>query len=196
MAASIARLRVPGAEHWPDETEFDDIAASQQEGDADVAILYHEEAPRLRRMFTRRLSPERAADLVQSAFVRLLGLGPARRSELEQPKAYLTRVARNLRHDEAKFAVRRSAALHVNADDCSLATADPHAMLEARDMLRRIDVAIDLLPERTREIFMAHRFEDLSYPQIAERMAISVKTVEKHISLALQQLHRALEPRA
>lgn len=196
MAASIARLRVPGAEHWPDETEFGDIAVSQQAGDADVASLYREEAPRLRRMFARRLSPERAADLVQGAFVRLLGLGPTRRGELQQPKAYLTRVAGNLLRDEAKFAFRRSDALHVSADDCDLATGDPHATLEARDMLRRIDAAIDLLPERTREIFMAHRFEDLTYPQIAQRLGVSVKTVEKHISAALQQLHRALEARA
>jgi RNA polymerase sigma-70 factor (ECF subfamily) len=36
----------------------------------------------------------------------------------------------------------------------------------------------------------------LTYPQIAQRMGVSVKTVEKHISAALQQLHRVLEARA
>ncbi|MBB4633430.1 DNA-directed RNA polymerase specialized sigma24 family protein [Sphingosinicella soli] len=39
---------------------------------------------------------------------------------------------------------------------------------------------------------MAHRFEELTYPEIAARMGVCVKTVEKHISLALRALHREL----
>jgi RNA polymerase sigma-70 factor (ECF subfamily) len=195
MATSIVRVRTLGAEPWPIDADSGS-ASPVAECEHDVARLYCEEAPRLRRMFARRLSPERAADLVQTAFARLMGLGPVRRSALDQPQAYLTRIAGNLLRDEARFSARRSDALHVSAEECVLATADPHAMLEARDMLRRVDAAIEGLPERTREIFMAHRFEELTYPQIAERSGISIKTVEKHISLALRQLHRALEPRA
>ena len=73
-----------------------------------------------------------------------------------------------------------------------LVDAEDVALLEARDMLRRIEAAIGELPDRTREIFMAHRFEDLTYPEIARSMGISVKTVEKHISLALRELHRCV----
>lgn len=195
MAASIARLRALEAE--PSIVASDAVGADEAVPiDHDLAHLYHTEAPRLRRMLTRRLSPDRAADLVQTTFLRVLGLGTARLSKLDQPQAYLTRVASNLMRDHAKSACRRSEALHVTVEACELSTGDPHARLEARDMLRRVDAALERLPERTREIFMAHRFEDLSYPQIAERMAVSIKTVEKHISLALKELHRSLEPRA
>ncbi len=159
----------------------------------DIADLYENEAPRLRRRLARRVSPDKASDLVQTAFLRLLRLGSDRLAELDQPQAYMARVADNLAKDEAKLAARRSEGLHEDVDRCEIADSDPHAVLEARDMLRRIEAAIPLLPERTREIFMAHRFEDLTYLEIAQRMGISVKTVEKHISLALRALHRSLD---
>jgi RNA polymerase sigma-70 factor (ECF subfamily) len=159
----------------------------------DVAILYESDAQRLRRRLARRVGPDKAADLVQAAFLRLLRLGGQRMAELDQPRAYLARVADNLANDDAKSAVRRSENLHEDLDRYEIAGADPHAALEARDMLRRIEAAILLLPDRTREIFMAHRFEDLTYAEIAQRMGVSIKTVEKHISLALRALHRSLE---
>lgn len=157
----------------------------------DVAMLYQTEAPRLRRWLGARVPHDRAADLVQAAFVRLLGLGYERLARLDQPRAYLTRIAGNLMRDDAKMAARRAVRLHVSAEDCVLPSPDPTMALEARDMLNRVHVAIETLPDRTREIFMAHRFEDLTYPEIAARLGVSVKTVEKHISLALRHLHRA-----
>lgn len=194
MAASIAHLRALEADPCSD---ADDGAVAEEPArsiDEDLASLYRAEAPRLRRMLTRRLSPERAADLVQTTFLRVLGLGTRRPVKLDQPGAYLTRIAGNLMRDEARSAFRRSEALHFSIETCELPSGDPHDGLEARDLLRRVNTAIDRLPQRTREIFMAHRFEDLTYPQIAERMGVSVKTVEKHISAALAQLHRSLGP--
>ncbi len=47
---------------------------------------------------------------------------------------------------------------------------------------------ISTLPEDQREIFVLHRTEGLTYSQIAERKNISIKTVEKKMSLALRHL--------
>ena len=44
------------------------------------------------------------------------------------------------------------------------------------------------MPERTRDIFVLHRFENISYGEIAMRMNISVSAVEKHIMKALKLL--------
>lgn len=177
----------------PSDEEFHASAVKEGARDIDVALLYREETPRLRRLLGRHIrQSDRIADLVQTAFARLLGLDRRARKGLAEPRAYLTRIAVNLARDEAKTAARRSDRLHVSADDCLLSTGDPHAMLEARDMLHRVNIAISSLPDRTREIFMAHRFEDMTYLQIAERMGVSIKTVEKHISLALRELHRSL----
>ncbi|MCJ2180833.1 hypothetical protein [Novosphingobium album (ex Hu et al. 2023)] len=61
--------------------------------------------------------------------------------DLDQPRAYLTRIAGNLVRDEARMAVRHAQDLHVNADDCELAAPDPVAALEARDLLSRVNAA-------------------------------------------------------
>jgi len=47
---------------------------------------------------------------------------------------------------------------------------------------------ISTLPDDQREIFVLHRTEGLTYSQIAERKNISIKTVEKKMSLALRHL--------
>lgn len=52
--------------------------------------------------------------------------------------------------------------------------------------------AIARLPDMTREVFLLHRFDDLQYDQIAQRLAIDVKEVETHIAATLVALRRAL----
>lgn len=51
--------------------------------------------------------------------------------------------------------------------------------------------AIDALPEQCKEIFRLSRFEQLTYPQIADKLQISVNTVKTQISRALEKLHEA-----
>lgn len=56
-----------------------------------------------------------------------------------------------------------------------------------------IQKAIDELPEKCREVFMLQRFESLKYQEIADRLGISVKTVEAQMSKALQHLRERLK---
>ncbi|KAA9340666.1 RNA polymerase sigma-70 factor [Adhaeribacter soli] len=53
--------------------------------------------------------------------------------------------------------------------------------------------AIDSLPPKTRLVFSLSRFEELSYKEIAERLEVSVKSVEKHMGIALQRLRENLK---
>jgi len=48
--------------------------------------------------------------------------------------------------------------------------------------------AIDAMPPKRREVFLLHRVDDLTYAQIARRLDVSIKTVEKHFALAMRQL--------
>lgn len=50
------------------------------------------------------------------------------------------------------------------------------------------------LPQRRREIFKMNRFEHLSAAEIAKRLDLSVRTVEKHIELALKTIRGVLGP--
>lgn len=63
---------------------------------------------------------------------------------------------------------------------------------EARELEITIEKAINSLPEKCREVFELSRFADLKYIQIAEKMGISVKTVEAQMSKALHALRDRL----
>lgn len=64
--------------------------------------------------------------------------------------------------------------------------------LEEDDMERILQHALSLLPEKRREIFELSRFGDLKYSEIAEKLNLSVKTVEAQMSKALEQMRKSL----
>jgi RNA polymerase sigma-70 factor (ECF subfamily) len=102
-------------------------------------------------------------------------------------------MATNLLRDRAKRAARQMSDSHVPADEGKLAGPDQQHLLETRDMLTRVEAAMLKLPSRTREIFMAHRIDGLSYSEIAERTGLSVKGVEKQMSKAIAKLDRLMD---
>ncbi len=63
---------------------------------------------------------------------------------------------------------------------------DNHDHLEVQELEIEIAKAIDTLPEKCREVFERSRLEGLKYGEIAEKMNISVKTVEAQMSKALK----------
>jgi RNA polymerase sigma-70 factor (ECF subfamily) len=129
--------------------------------------------------------------MVHDIFLRIARIGASRSLQLDKPEAYLSRMATNLLRDEARSAARKNLDGHVTFDEQSLAGADYQKQLEARDMLRRMEAAMLKLRPITREIFMAHRLDGLSYAEIADRTGLSIKGIEKHMSKAIAQITRA-----
>jgi RNA polymerase sigma factor (sigma-70 family) len=170
----------------------DDCPVRRSE-EALLAELYRSESPKLVRILSRRTSSrEDAQDLVQDVFFRFARMRGQWPSSLERPQAYLRRIASNLLKNRAKADLRHSAAMHVVADEEVLPGLDQHRLLESRDMLRRLEAAMMRLRPKTREIFMAHRIDGMSYAEIAEQTGLTVKGVEKQMSKALAQLDRML----
>jgi len=64
--------------------------------------------------------------------------------------------------------------------------------LVVEEINKKIDEAIAELPEKCREVFVLNRFEHLKYQQIAEKLQISVKTVEAQMSKALSHMRLRL----
>ena len=164
-----------------------------QDEEALLAELYRSESPKLVRILSRQTrSSEDAQDLVQDIFFRFARMRGRWPYSLERPQAYLRRIASNLLKDRAKSDFRHSIALHVVADEEALPGLDQQRLLESRDMLRRLEAAMIRLKPRTREIFMAHRIDGMTYSEIAEQTGLSVKGIEKQMSKALAQLDRLL----
>jgi len=157
-------------------------------------LLYRIEAPRLMRYFKASGSHDEAHDLIQDAFLNLVRAKPA--LTRGNPGAYLQRIARNLMFNRWKHNKRWRALIDERGLDehHNLSLLPEQGLhLEAQDMMQQYCSAVEALPPKTREIFLLHRVDDLSYGEIAQRMNLSLKAIEYHIASALKHIYRALD---
>ena len=130
---------------------------------------------------------ETAKEIVQDAF---LSLWEKRETiDMDRPvKSYLTMVIHNkctnYLRDNRKF---DQYILNIEnlLEEPEYDGAD--SMVE-NELKEKIDLAISELPEKCREVFVLNRYENLKYQQIADKLQISVKTVETQMSKALQHM--------
>lgn len=134
---------------------------------------------------------EVAEEIVQDVFVRIW----AKRKKMEistSVKNYLFFSVRNqclnlIQHEKVEKRYARQAQLETMGEQ----DLDPY-FLEV-GLRQKIEQSINLLPEKRREIFRLSREEGLKYQEIANRLNISVKTVEAHMGLALKRLKEMLK---
>ncbi len=69
---------------------------------------------------------------------------------------------------------------------------DVSAVIESMELEDKIMEVVRSLPEKCREVFEMNRFDGLKYSEIADRLNISVKTVENQMSKALKILREKL----
>lgn len=126
---------------------------------------------------------ERAADLVQDTFLRLL-----RRREFlppGEPRAYLTTVAHGLLVDFwRRQALERAwlEALSSLPEPCSPSPEDKALALEA---LMQVDAMLDRLKPHVREAFLLSQLDGLTYREIGERLEVSERMVKKYMAEAM-----------
>ncbi|WP_343528016.1 RNA polymerase sigma factor [Sphingomonas sp.] len=145
--------------------------------------------PALRKWFGRRLpNPADIDDAVQDVWIRAhshLASG-----HVISAQAYLFQTAQSVLQDRARRASTRQQAFHETLEDHHhpVEGITPDRVLLGKDEVARIAGRLAELPERRRDIFILHRFEGMSYGEIAKAHAISVSAVEKHIMKALRFL--------
>ncbi|NNA18770.1 RNA polymerase sigma factor [Pseudomonas lundensis] len=136
-----------------------------------------------------------AADMTQDVFTQWLGYQD--RAKVQQPRAFLFQMARNLLRDHwRRQQVRQSVhADQVEREDEPLSDERDDPMLAAHRLqrLEQLKTVLAELSPRRREALILHRFEGLSQAQIAQRMGISVSMVEKHIAFALLHCKQHLQ---
>ncbi len=66
-------------------------------------------------------------------------------------------------------------------------------MMDSVVLNARIQQALQKLPEKCREVFILSRFKELKYAEIAQKLEISVKTVEAQMTKALKILREELK---
>jgi len=151
----------------------------------DLQALYLEHGPEIRRYLARRIScADTAQELVHEIFLRLLRMRQV--EPIDDPRAYLYRIAANLvaDHFRRENGQRRADGADLLDGIADTAPGQERTVL-ARDEVRRLERAIDEMPPRRREIFLLHKFEGLSYGEIAERLGIAKNTVMVQMMRAL-----------
>jgi RNA polymerase sigma factor (sigma-70 family) len=150
--------------------------------------------------FLSRKVPDRAtaADLAQESYARVYEAQRAG-SVVRDPRALLYRVARNLVTDHHRRSSVRAGPAEAEEglgepDDCmGPASFEPDAALASSQGLAAMIAAIEGLPPRCREAFVLYKFDGLSYAEVAERMGISVRTVEMQLRIAMAACWDCLE---
>jgi RNA polymerase sigma-70 factor (ECF subfamily) len=130
-----------------------------------------------------------AEDVVQNVFLKFYEQNGLQKAE--KPGAYLRRavVTRTINaiRDRKRIAHPGDEAL-TSAVEQFPAESNP----DLADVKMRLHSAIAQLPERARVILLLHRFEGLSYKEIANELDIAPKTVENQLARALKLLRTYL----
>ncbi|WP_411852042.1 RNA polymerase sigma factor [Stenotrophomonas sp. LGBM10] len=145
------------------------------------------ERPALLRLVQRILGSDATAeDVIQSVWFKARGVDSAQ--QIDNPRAYLYRLATNLATDHGRERTRRTRLLaeHYLWGPDEVLSTEEQAM--AQDELQRVLQAAEHLPEPTRTIFRLHRLQGMTQADVARRQGVSVTTVENHVRTALQRL--------
>lgn len=152
------------------------------------------------RFLTARLGNRAAAeDVSQELFIRLR-TGQVL-TDVASPRAYVYKAAHNAANEYVRASQRRSArdtawidsTTQKIGDDTVSQDISAEDALDAKQRPRALMEGLAALPPKCREVFTMCRLEGLSHREIAEKLDISTKTVEKHMTTALKQLMAKLE---
>jgi RNA polymerase sigma factor (sigma-70 family) len=142
-----------------------------------------------RRLLQRGRSDRRDVDeLIQEGFLRLCRYQHEHRAPVRDPVAFLLDVVEKVRIDNARRAVltrRIFSDQPFEQVDCPDTASLPEQDAEVHELIERIERTLAAANPRTREAFVLHRFDGMSYAEIAERLGISTRAVTNHIAKAL-----------
>lgn len=131
---------------------------------------------------------QQAADLAQDTFVRLLVRGQPVSGRA--PRALLVRIARGLVIDHWRRDALERAYLEALAQLPEPSHPSPEVRHEALQCLERVAQLLDGLKPAVREAFLLYQLGGLSHAQVAQKLCVSSRTVERHVASALLHCYR------
>ncbi|HEX5775410.1 MAG TPA: sigma-70 family RNA polymerase sigma factor [Caulobacteraceae bacterium] len=143
--------------------------------------------PALRAYFRKKVGTSEAEDLVQDVFVAMQARGGV--EDIEHVGRYLFRVAANvMARRSAPDRWRWSEHAELSDLEALIDELSPERALIAKDTLVRLIASLRAVPPRAAQAFILHRFEEMSYGEIAAQMGLSVRSVESHIKRTLDRV--------
>ena len=128
-------------------------------------------------------------DITQDVFMKLWD----KREDVQQEtvKSYLYTIANNMllnkiRHNKV---VMSFAEKNKNQQE----EHSPEFSLEEKEFKAELEIVIGAMPEKQREVFLMNRIEEMTYKEIADRLELSVKAVEKRMHGALAHIREHIK---
>ncbi|MCT9809928.1 sigma-70 family RNA polymerase sigma factor [Acidovorax sp. Be4] len=164
------------------------MAGAQPHSSSHLHTLYSDHHGWLVHWLHRRVHcVQEAADLAQDTFVRLLKQCPA---ELQEPRAFLATVARSVLIDHCRRMSLERAYLQTLMLMPEPVSPSPEERAVVLQALEQIDRMLDGLGARARSAFLLAQLDGLTYKEIAQRLGVSLSSVEKYMAAALTHCYR------
>jgi RNA polymerase sigma-70 factor (ECF subfamily) len=143
-------------------------------------------------LFAITKSEEIAQDLLQDVFFKVWQ-NREQAARVDNFNAYIYRIARNGAIDGLRRFSKESSILGELAYlESGASTQDPFEQLKVQETLKRINDAVNKLPEQQRKVYLLHKEKGYRQDEIATEMNLSVSTVRNHLMQALTNLRRYL----
>ena len=141
-------------------------------------------------LFYRGAGMEEASDTAQDVFLRLW------EKQLDVDPKTAIRLLYKMAGDMfiSKFRRAKLEMNYVNSIQTDKVELTPEDELGHKELLTRYKKALAQLSEKHRTVFLMSRMEGLKYHEIAERLNLSVKAVEKRMNVTLTFLKKELQP--
>lgn len=141
----------------------------------------------------RLKSAEAAEEIVQNVFMTLWR--KRKTLKINDLAPYLAAVTRYAVYHHLAAEKRRTHKEEV-AGNRSAATVAMEMIIDDKQLLEIVKHEVNELPEKCRLVFIYNKLEDQTLPEVAERLNISVKTAEAHLTKALRLIRRKLKDHA
>ena len=166
---------------------------SNSEGITRLTLSFLEQQGALKSFISRFVRrPQDVDDIAQETFIR--AIKAEKRNEIEFPRAYIYRIARNLAFE---FLSKKHIKLTNYIDDCALdelavPVSDVENTIAVNERMAKVKEAIADLPPQCQRVFIMHKVYGFKYREIASQLGISMSTVEKHIISGLRKCRHAV----
>jgi RNA polymerase sigma factor (sigma-70 family) len=149
-------------------------------------LLFRRHQQELLKFASQHSNEEVAEDLVQEAYLRLMR--QAQTEKIDNPRAYLYKITRNLSTDylrQGQIRSRHHDDSEVELDQLPNQQPEVDAEVESQQRLQRCLDALVSLPEVYRHVFLLHRIDGMTYTEIGKALQIPARTVERYAAKAL-----------
>ena len=169
-----------------DDTKHSDNQEAASGAGQDLGVVYGEMRSALLRFASRYFKkPQEIEDVVQEAFVKVIEAQYQR--EIHSPKSYLFRTTRNLalsQLDKSSYKLTDTVGDLLPETDLT-STSTLEEQFESQQNFELFCRAVRQLPIKCQRVYILRRVYGFTHKEIAERMDISAKTVESHLTKAI-----------